>query len=53
MVQSPTGLFAPLSRSHFRSSFGFTIDIAFHLLHPAAFYRLFSTRVPQRWTHAG
>jgi hypothetical protein len=47
MVQSPTGLIAPLLRSHIRSSF---LDIVLYLLFRTAFYRL--VNIPdaaQRW----
>ena len=47
MVQSPTGLNAPLLRSHIRSSF---LDIVFHLLLRTAIYRLVNTPdAAQRW----
>jgi hypothetical protein len=42
MVKSPTGLIAPLSRSHIRHSFLIIIDIVFHLPLRTAFFRLVS-----------
>ena len=50
MVQSPTGFFAPLLRTHIRHSF--PIDIVFYFLR-TAFYRLVNNPGIAKMAQAG